>query len=331
MRKDKNIPEDATETFDQFLEGKKNQTNTDQLIEAGLFISELKSVDTDTAYSILHSKINRRHKIQTLYTQFGRIAAVLILPLLIVSIWSLSQKSSDLGTEQLSYHEVSSPPGIRSKVQLPDGTTVWLNAESRIRYAIPFARATRELELTGEAFFDVAKNANAPMDVKFNNITVRVLGTQFNVKAFPDEDHLEVVLKEGSIELQNDVADADREAVRLYPNQQWKYDKTEQVSSLNQVDAEKYIAWHRNILILNNTPMEEMAKNLERWYGVDVQLMDQELNKYKFTTVFENEPLHRVLELLEMSSPIKITYVPGKIDAVTGKAEKSIIRINKMN
>jgi ferric-dicitrate binding protein FerR (iron transport regulator) len=314
--------------FSRYLERKKHQSKEDQYFEAGVLISELETVDTNRAYFALHSRISSQPRLHVIWARFSRIAAILIFPLLIYTIWDRIRDDQAGETGQLSYQEISSPSGMRSKVVLPDGSQIWLNAESRIRYSIPFVRETRELELVGEAFLDVMRNPDSPLEVKFNQVSVRVLGTQFNVKAFPEDEQMEVVLKEGSISVHNESKGLERDPVILKPDQQWVYDKTSNTASLKKVDADRYIAWHRNRLILDKTPMAEVAKQLERWYGIKVEIKDKELYKYKFTTVFENEPLHRVIELLEMSSPIRIRYIPGELNKETGETEKSIIQIN---
>lgn len=326
MKEEKTYRISGLNHFDRYLERKKDQPKEDQYFEAGALISELKMVDTDKAYAALQSRISNKSKLNLLWSGFSRIAAILILPLLIYTVWSRLDNGQP--ADQLSYQEISSPPGIRSKVILPDGSRVWLNAESTVRYSIPFVRKTREVELVGEAFLDVAKNPGSPLEVKFNQLTLRVLGTQFNVKAFPDDQQVEVVLKEGSIQLENDREGSAKEQFLLKPDQCWVFDKASRSAFLKEVDAEEYIAWHRNRLILNKTPMEELAKQLERWYGIKVEVKDQELYKYKFTTVFDDEPLHRVIELLEMSSPIRITYIRGEFNKNTNTTKKSTIQIS---
>ncbi|MGV8137802.1 MAG: FecR family protein [Mangrovibacterium sp.] len=328
MKKEETYRLSDNNPFDRYLERKKIQSKEDQYWEAGVLISEIKTVDTDKAYFTLHNKITGQSRLQLIWSRFGRIAAILIIPLLIYTVWSRVGDSLPEAVNSPSYQEIVSPPGIRSKVDLPDGSKIWLNAESKIRYSIPFVRKTREVELVGEAFLDVEKNPESPLEVKFNHLTVRVLGTQFNVKAFPGDRQVEVVLKEGRIQLENHQEGTAKERILLAPGQQWVYDKTSRSAIVKKVNADQYIAWHRNRLILNKTTMAELVVLLERWYGVQVEINDQELYKYKFTTVFDNEPLHRVIELLEMSSPIRINYIPGKFDTGTGDTEKSILQIS---
>lgn len=328
MKKEKTYYSVNGDKLGRYLERKKCQSKEDEYLEAGVLASEIATIDPDKAYAELRTKISRWPALFLIWSRFNKIAAILILPLMIYVIWDQIGSNGTQGREQLSYQELSSPAGMRSKVVLPDGSQVWLNAESRIRYSIPFVRETRRVELVGEAFLDVAENKGSPLELKSDQITVRVLGTQFNVKAFPDDEQVEVVLKKGRIELENDNKGEEERGITLQPGQQWVYDKTNNTVTLNEVNADRYIAWHKNRLVLDKTSMQEVAIQLERWYGIRVEIMDEALNKYKFTTVFENEPLHRVIELLEMSSPIRIRYIPGKLNQETGENEKSIIQIS---
>lgn len=315
--------------LERYLERKRHQSKEDQYLEAGVLISELPTIDPGEAYIVLHKKIGKSDRLRAIWSGFGKIAAILIIPLLIYVARDQIGDDPLQMTGQLSYQELSSPAGTRSKVILPDGSQVWLNAESRIRYSIPFVRETRQMELVGEAFLDIAENQESPLEVKSGQVTVRVLGTRFNMKAFPDDEQVEVVLKEGRVELEHENKGPKGRRVVLRPGQQWVYDKASNTAALNEVDADRYTAWHKNRLVLDKTSMQEMAKQLERWYGIRVMIMDEALNKYKFTTVFENEPLHRVIELLEMSSPIRIRYIPGKLNQQTDENEKSVIQMSR--
>jgi ferric-dicitrate binding protein FerR (iron transport regulator) len=219
---------------------------------------------------------------------------------------------------------------MRSHVVLPDGTDLWLNAGSKIKYGIPFIRENRQVELTGEAFLKVTKNGKAPFVVNVGAASVKVLGTRFNVKAYPEEEQIEIALSEGSVEFSGTMVDGKKAEANLIPNDFLVLDKQTGNVRLENRNLEKYISWYQNILIFDDTPMQEVAVTLERWYGVKVIVADPEINKYRFTTTFENESLFRVLELLELSSPaIKIEYTPGKINKQTNIASPSTVTITK--
>ncbi|MGC9342158.1 MAG: FecR family protein [Bacteroidales bacterium] len=321
--------------FTHFMEYRKGLTPFDKKLEAAKLMDQAASVDVDTAYQTISSKINRKNKVYHIYTTLTRIAAVLTLPLLAFTIWTLFFQEvktipAELAQNEITWQEIHSPVGMRSHVVLPDGTNLWLNAGSHLRYSIPFTRENREVELTGEAFLDVVKNEQSPFVVKTASAEVEVLGTQFNVNAWPETENITVALKEGKVKFKFQAEEGKTKYAELNPNDFLEFDKTDKTVALENTNIEKYIAWHQNIMILDDTPMPELAAMLEKWYGVKVVVGSEEIKRYKFTTTFDNEPLHRVLELLEISSPgIKIRYAMGKPIEGTKKFSPSVVTITK--
>ena len=321
--------------FKNFMEHRKGLSPFDKKLEAAKLIDQAASVDVDKAYHTVSNKINQENKSINIFTVLTRIAAVLTLPLLAFTIWSLflqetEKESVELAQNEITWQEIHSPVGMRSHVVLPDGTNLWLNAGSHLRYGIPFTRDNREVELTGEAFFDVVKNEQSPFVVKTSSAEVEVLGTQFNVNAWNEKEQIQVALKEGKVKFLFVTDEKTKKYCELQPNDLLEFDKTEKTVTRKNTNIEKYIAWHQNIMILDDTPMTELARLLEQWYGVKVVIADEEIKRYKFTTTFDNEPLHRVLELLEISSPgIKIRYTMGKPIEGAKKFSPSVVTITK--
>ena len=318
--------------IEKFIEFRTGLSSEDKKLEAELLIDEIKEVDVDIAYQKINNRIKTKSLNTRIFTIITRIAAVLTLPLLAFTIWSLffQEKPLELAENEITWQEIQSPAGMRSHVVLPDGSDLWLNAESKIKYSIPFTLENRQVELSGEAFLKVVKNENAPFIVNAGVASVKVLGTQFNVKAYSDEENLEIALTEGSIEFTGTTADGKRAVTTLVPNDFLALNKTTGQVKLQNKNLNKHISWVKNVIIFDETPMPEVAKTLERWYGVKVIIADAEINNYRFTTTFENESLYKVLELLEMSSPaIKIKYTPGKINKQTNIASQSTVTITK--
>lgn len=318
--------------IEKFIEFRTGLSSEDKKLEAGLLIDEIKTVDVNRAYQKVSSRIKYQSQTTSIITIITRIAAVLTLPLLAFTVWSLffQEKPLEIRKNEITWNEIQSPVGMRSHVVLPDGTDLWLNAESKIRYSIPFTRENRQVELSGEAFLKVVKNEEAPFIVNAGAAAVKVLGTQFNVKAYDDEENIEIALAEGSVEFTGTTADGKKAEAKLIPNDFLAMNKTTGKVGLVNKNLNNHISWVKNIIIFDETPMPEVAKTLERWYGVKVVIADAEINKYRFTTTFENESLFRVLELLELSSPaIKIKYTPGKIDKKTNIATSSTVTITK--
>jgi ferric-dicitrate binding protein FerR (iron transport regulator) len=321
----------TNQSIENFLEYRKGLSDSDNNIEAGLLVEEIQSVNVDEAYNEVSSRINRRFSLNRTITIITRIAAVFTIPLLAFTIWSLMVNSnmSGLAENKTTWHEIQSPVGMRSHIVLPDGTDLWLNAGSKIKYAIPFIKESRKIDLSGEAFLHVVKNEKSPFLVNAGNTEVKVLGTQFNIKSYPEDKHIEVALEEGSIEFSFTRNNGQKASTKLKPNDYLILNKKSTRATIENKNIEKYISWRQNIMILDETPMLEVAKILERWYGVKVVITDNEIKKYKFTTTFENETLHRVLELLEISSPISIKYTLGKINKKSKIPSPSIVTISK--
>ncbi len=318
--------------IEKFLEFRNTLSSDDKKLEAAMLLEEIKKVDVESAFKKVNSRIKTQSQTTQIITIITRFAAVLTLPLLAFTVWSLffQEKQTELAQNEITWHEIQSPAGMRSHVVLPDGTDLWLNAESRIKYSIPFSRENRQVELSGEAFLKVVKNKNVPFIVRAGTATVKVLGTQFNVKAYPEDEQLEVALAEGSVEFTGTTADGKKAAATLVPNDYLAMNIATGKVRLENKNLSKHISWVKNTIIFDETPMPEVAKTLERWYGVKVVIADAEINKYRFTTTFENESLFRVLELLELSSPaIKIKYTPGKMNKQTNIATPSTVTITK--
>jgi ferric-dicitrate binding protein FerR (iron transport regulator) len=321
--------------FKNFIESRKGLSPLDKKLEAAKLIDQTTSVDVDKAYHTVSSKINQGTKTINIFTTLTRIAAVLTIPLLAFTIWTLFFQEvktvpTELAQNEITWQTIQSPIGMRSHVVLPDGSNLWLNAGSEVKYSIPFTRENREVELSGEAFLDVAKNEQSPFVVKAGDAEVEVLGTQFNVNASPETEQIQVALEEGNVKFRFADDDGTMKYCELQPNDLLEFDKTNKTVARENTNIEKYIAWHQNIMVLDETPMEELAKKLERWYGVNVRIGSDEIKKYRFTTTFENEPLFRVLELLELSSPeIAINYTPGKKLKGKNGFSPSIVTITK--
>lgn len=304
-------------------------------VSVGRIIHESSQVRTDDAYQEVFRKIYKHSGYYKLLTIFIRIAAVFTIPLLVFTLWTLfapkvKDDIPDISESQITWQEISSPIGMRSHIVLPDGTNVWLNAGSNLRYGIPFIREAKEVELSGEAYLDVVKNEKSPFIVKTSHTEIEVLGTKFNINAYPGNENVQMALKEGKIKFRFEGDAGNKKYFELSPNDVIEFDTQNKKIFLENTNVEKYIAWHQNIMILDDTPMTELAKILEKWYGVNVTIANEDIKRYKYTTTFNNEPLHRVLELLEMSSPgISFLYEPGKPVEGNRKFSPSVVTITK--
>lgn len=215
---------------------------------------------------------------------------------------------------------VHNPKGKKSVLYLPDGTKVWLNAESRLSYPESFEKlSVREVELEGEAFFDVTENKAQPFIVKTSQLQVKVLGTAFNVKSYENQNTIETTLVRGlvMIELNENTSDQHPEKpIFLKENEQAVYSTVSKELSLHKIKTEPVTDWKEGKLSFVNRPFSEIERELERWYGVEIILENETSSACRFSTTIENEPINKILELFRTTS------------GITYEIQNNTIRIN---
>lgn len=245
------------------------------------------------------------------YTQ--RVAAILLLPLLIYSGYVTFSTGKLQSKEQVLIQTISSRQGMVSQFALDDGTKVWLNSNSELKFPVHFTGKMREVALKGEAYFEVVKNAAHPFRVNAKDLHVDVLGTSFNVVSYEDDNQTEVVLVEGKVSLSSGNDLARRECLTMSPGQRSVYQEKSQNISTEEVDVEKYTAWRDGNLIFKDDNMTEVVKRLSRWFNVEIVINDPEIKGYFYKATFRNESLIQVLDLLKISAPIDYEITGNKV------------------
>ncbi len=263
----------------------------------------------DKIYRHIHTNEWRKEQnkpfSRKLYNTFSKIAAILILPVLIYSGWSLKNSISASKTDRISYAEIYSPLGARTHFELPDGSSGWLNSGSTLKFPVKFHGSTRKVSLIGEAYFDIAKNTKKPFVVNAGNIEVMALGTRFNVLDYPDDKSMHITLEAGKVVI--NAISRTKKVIRiteLEPDQQLIIQKGSMESQKRKVDSKNYTSWKHGMLIFRNDPMSEIIKRLQRWYNVEITMEDKEIETYRYRATFEDETLNEALTLLKLTSPI---------------------------
>ena len=193
--------------------------------------------------------------------------------------------------------------GERSQVVLPDGTKVWLNGESRLKYNADFSGRTRDVALMGEAFFEVRKDTLRPFRVSMNDLQVEVLGTSFDAMNYAFGSSEEVVLKSGSVKISGEHL---RRPVTLRPDERFSLDRLSKRACVEKVDARNYSQWFSPRLIFDNTPLKDIVINLERRYNIEIFLSSNISPEKRLSLVVCHEPLEDLMEV--MSSLMSIRY-----------------------
>lgn len=258
------------------------------------------------------------------------IAASLAMTALLAGAFFLLRPTSPTIANQTTFpaeksNEVSTKYGNRSKIQLPDGSTVWLNAGSKLNYHKDFGNENREVELSGEAYFDVARDPQRPFIVHTATVDVKVLGTVFNLKSYPTDPSTETSLIHGSVQV----------TVREKKNQVYVLHPNEKLTVMHNATPEHAItkttnsplipkpvmikpltyspgqstaveaAWIENKLSFADRPFEELAKDMERWYDVKIEFTGSRAKAHHFTGSFKHESLEEALSALQFSASFR--------------------------
>jgi len=215
-------------------------------------------------------------------------------------------------------NELIVPRGYRIKLELADGTMVWLNSESRLKYPVEFTEDTRRICLIGEGYFEVKHSETNPFIVETSDIEIEVLGTSFNVSAFPNDSHITTTLVDGSVKLHTTCK---RNAITLLPNQSGIYSLSSHDIEVLNVDTEEHTSWINGYYTFNSESLDIVIKKLVRSYGIPISIADQELKKYKFSGKLElKQTLQEVLEVLKLVAPLEYYATDGKL-TIQNKSE----------
>ncbi len=277
--------------------------------------------------SVIKEKIKHRRRI-ILRAGISAAAAV------IIAVFSgylyfgniFSEKSKTITT----FNEIIVPLGSKSHIILADSTEVWLNAGSKLRYPENIQAAEREVYLEGEAFFDVAKAGERQFIVKTAGLNIKVFGTRFNVKSYPDENHIQTTLVEGAISIETETGNRRMKPVYLRPNQTATYYKSssvieksidevpkgtpvKEISKISKVvidpkiNTEPITSWKDKEWVFDGEELDELAVKLERRYNVNITFENKNLVSYRFTGKIKDETFEQVLKVIQLSAPILFT------------------------
>lgn len=209
------------------------------------------------------------------------------------------------------YNQLILGRGEEYQLVLSDGTKVWLNSETKLKYPTQFASNIREVELEGEACFEVTKNANAPFIVKTNKMDVEVLGTTFNVSAYNDASTVKTTLVEGKVMII--LEEGQEQSVILNPNDQAVFNTLTADVTVQVVDAEVYTSWTKGFFAFEEESLEEIMGRLSRWYDIDVNFNEDEARASKFSGKLPRfEECNVLLEMIEKTTNIKFSVEENK-------------------
>jgi ferric-dicitrate binding protein FerR (iron transport regulator) len=315
------------------MESKLHQLIYDSVVEDKEFQYFLleKPIHPAQAWDKLKTRLapdlsGKKNKTAINYWISAAAAVILLMVGLFAGIWFEGRRAVPVPA---GYSYVYSPLGQRTRIILPDGSQVWLNSGTSIRYNTDFNLHHREVNMEGEAFFKVMPDKNKMFVVNTSDLKIRVHGTSFNIKAYPGEKMIETTLIEGNLSVQSGNFPEGHE-IYLKPNERLTYirenSKMEVASGnapekrksplkvqpkltlLRNIDTETEQSWKDGKLLFKDESFADLAVKLERWYDVKIHFMDEKIKSYRFTGKFDKETINEAMEALRISSQESYRY-----------------------
>jgi len=240
-----------------------------------------------------------------------KVAAVFFFLIACAEIFAYLNKETppELATND-SYTTISTNNGQNSKVVLPDSSVVWINSGTTLSYNSNFSVTKRKIKLKGQAFFQISRNEKMPLVVSCNDLDVKVLGTRFDVSAYPEDQNISVVLESGSVEL---IKSNDQLPVQmLKPGEKAEFDTKLSEVSVSKVQSSDYTSWKDGILVFKDEPMKKVLEKLQRWYNIDIEVKNPKVNQLVFNATIVNESVEEIFDLMKFSCAITYSIVPSR-------------------
>lgn len=252
----------------------------------------------------MYARIFRNIRRKRIRRMAFRVAAVFIPFVVLMGLFVQVNNRIDLFGDS-GYEEIYVAKGERLQMMFQDGTRAYINSDSRLKYPRKFALSSREVYLEGEAYFVVSKNPRRPFIVNLNGPAVHVLGTSFDVQAYPESKDITLCLDEGHINL---TLPSDKK-YPLKPGEKLVYNRADDRCTVTRdVDTQFSSLWKKNVIAFKDTPLSEVIKVLNRWYDVDFEVGDETARNVYFTLTSEHTLLEKVLQDLEKISPLTFQY-----------------------
>lgn len=287
--------------------------NPEEIISVELSETSMLSPGTPKAYILFSS--GQRMDLTT--TEHDTMIMEKGMQVRVGSSGKISYVPGDSGSilkQEIVYNTIVVPRGGEYKLELADGTLVWLNSDSELRYPVKFAGSQRDVWLKGEGYFEVSKNPEKSFRVVVDDMIVKVLGTSFNINAYKDRGNILTTLVSGKVDIQDM---SGKSLVVMSPNQQvdFRHGKI----SVQEVDVTRFVSWIDGKFYFNDMTLENIMSQLQRWYDIEVFFVDEELKSYPFTGVIRRDfTAGQIFEIIEKTTRVKFN-VRGKCVTVNHK------------
>ena len=287
--------------------------NPEEIISVELSETSMLSPGTPKAYILFSS--GQRMDLTT--TEHDTMIMEKGMQVRVGSSGKISYVPGDSGSilkQEIVYNTIVVPRGGEYKLELADGTLVWLNSDSELRYPVKFAGSQRDVWLKGEGYFEVSKNPEKTFRVVVDDMIVKVLGTSFNINAYKDRGNILTTLVSGKVDIQDM---SGKSLVVMNPNQQVDFRHGKII--VQEVDVTRFVSWIDGKFYFNDMTLENIMSQLQRWYDIEVFFVDEELKSYPFTGVIRRDfTAGQIFEIIEKTTRVKFN-VRGKCVTVNHK------------
>ena len=302
--------------------------DTQKVVDGIRELKLMESISSKNAIAKVKQRISGGDKFgRQIFIFWQKIAAIIVLPLLIYSLYQVTEDYFTGTSSKISWTEISTPVGLRSEFTLPDGTKVWLNGNTHLKFPQRFKGNERLVELQGEAFFKIFKNKKKPFVVDAGDLLVQAVGTSFNVSAYSDK--IETALVEGRVNVLKETNRGRRNIVSMQPGQLAVYSPLSRAMKVGTKNLDKYLAWRDGKILFRNDSLEEVMRKLGQWYNVDFHIDPNVEQGYAYTGSFKGEGLHQILEYIELTTPVKFIFSEPLKNQDTTYVKRSITVVMK--
>jgi len=314
---------DRQEMLSLFHQPEKEYELKDELVKEldEWNVSEDSLPNLQKMFTRLWITIEKREQRKTLKTRYLNVV-VRIAAALVIGLFLGFYVHSLINQQEPVFYTAHSPMGSVSEWNLPDGTVIFLNSGSEIKYSINGKKAPREVFLTGEAWFQVEKDKKRPFVVHTPFYNVEVTGTRFNVKAYAEENQATTTLEEGEVIIHSEENPHLAEGIVLKPGQQLALAGDGENPEIQEVNTRWFTAWKDNKLILVNMPLKELIVLLERKYGVEFLIKDENVLNYHCDATFQGETLIDLMDILKGMIAIDYKITGQTIEITSDKTRK---------
>ena len=271
-------------------------------------------LDVDISFEEIRNRIKQRNsqfqhsRVQSILRQLQKVAAILMIPLLVLSVWLLIDRSPNQSTMALV-----TAKGEHSHVFLPDGSEVWLNVDSKLEYSTGYNTTNRSLKLKGEALFKVVKDKKHPFIVDASRFRVKAIGTVFSVSNYDNESQSSAFLKEGIVELSFTMKNLHEKKIRMMHGEQAIINSGKDSVKISKTNSENALKWSDGELYFENEPLDQVFRKVERWYNVSIQYDLKDFSNETLNVhLKKGESIDRLFQIMDQAIGIKIRQNDNK-------------------